>query len=131
MAIFLTENDAQDGRDHIDAHRSLLLVISPYARRGVSHVHTSTTSILKTFDLIFGLPSLNQYDAAATDLADLFADQPDFSSYTAVPSDTRVFDPAKVVQPGTEMRAGPVPPSEPLDDPRAIRRELRERLRQQ
>ena len=78
MAIFVTEDDAQDGRDHVDAHRSLLLVISPYARRGVSHVHTSMASILKTFDLIFGLPYLNQYDAAATDLSDMFTDDARF-----------------------------------------------------
>jgi DNA-binding beta-propeller fold protein YncE len=131
MAIFVTEDDAQDGRDHVDAHRSLLLVASPYARRGVSHVHTSVASILKTFDLIFGLPPLNQYDAAASDLADMFADQPDFTPYTALPSDSRIFDPAKVVEPGLELRARPAPPSEPLDDPATIRRRMRERLTEQ
>ena len=131
MAIFVTEDDAQDGRDHVDAHRSLLLIASPYARRGVSHVHTSMASILKTFDLIFGLPPLNQYDAAASDLADMFADQPDFTPYEALPSDTRIFDPAKVVEPGLEMRARPAPPSEPLDDPATIRRRMRERLAEQ
>ena len=96
MAIFVTEDDAQDGRDHVDAHRSLLLVISPYARRGVSHVHNSTAGILKTFDLVFGLPYLNQYDAADTDLSDMFADAPDFT------------------------------PFEALDDPETIRREMRD-----
>jgi DNA-binding beta-propeller fold protein YncE len=131
MAVFVTEDDAQDGRDHVDAHRSLLLVASPYARRGVSHVHTSMASILKTFDLIFGLPPLNQYDAAASDLADMFADQPDFTPYTALPSDSRIFDPAKVVEPGLELRARPAPPSEPLDDPATIRRRMRERLTEQ
>jgi len=131
MAIFVTEDDAQDGRDHVDAHRSLLLVISPYARRGVSPVHTSMASTLKTFFLIFGLPPLNQYDAAASDLADMFTDQPDFTPYEALPPDTRIFDPAKVVEPGLEMRAWPTPPSEPLDDPRTIRRYHRERLEAQ
>jgi DNA-binding beta-propeller fold protein YncE len=126
MAIFVTEDDAQDGRDHVDAHRSLLMVISPYARRGVSHVHTSMASILKTFFLIFGLPPLNQYDAAATDLADMFTDQPDFTPYQALPSDPRIFDPAKVVEPGLEMHARPALPSEPLDDPATIRRRMRE-----
>jgi YVTN family beta-propeller protein len=128
MAIFVTEDDAQDGRDHVDAHRSLLLVISPYARRGVSHVHTSMESILKTFFLIFGLPPLNQYDAAATDLSDMFTEQPDFTPYTALPSDTRIFDPAKVREPGLEMHAGPRRRSEPLDDPATIRRRMREAL---
>jgi hypothetical protein len=124
MAIFVTEDDAQDGRDHVDAHRSLLLVISPYARRGVSHVHTSMASIVKTFDLIFGLPYLNQYDAAATDLSDLFADAPDFAPFEALPSDTRIFDPAKIREPGLEMQAHP---GAPLDDPETIRREMRDR----
>ena len=111
MAIFVTEDDAQGGRDHVDAHRSLLLVISPYARRGVSHVHTSIASILKTFDLIFGLPYLNQYDAAATDLSDMFTDTPDFTPFEALPSDTRIFDPAKVHEPGLEMQARPGAPA--------------------
>jgi YVTN family beta-propeller protein len=123
MAIFVTEDDAQDGRDHVDAHRSLLLVISPYARRRVSHLHTSTVSILKTFDLIFGLPYLHQYDAASTDLSDCFTNQPDFTPYDALPSDLQIFDPAKVHEPGLELRARP---GAPLDDPATIRREMRE-----
>jgi hypothetical protein len=124
MAIFVTEDDAQGGQDHVDAHRSLLLAISPYARRGVSHVHTSMASILKTFDLIFGLPYLNQYDAAATGLSDMFTDTPDFTPFEALPSDTRIFDPAKVQEPGLEMQARP---SAPLDDPETIRRDMRDR----
>ena len=131
MAIFVTEDDAQDGTDHIDAHRSLLMVISPYSRRGVSHIHTSMASILKTFDLILGLPYLNQYDAAASDLSDCFTDQPDFTPYDPLPSDTRVFDPAMVVEPGLDLRAGPKRPSEPLDDPATIRRLHRERLEEE
>jgi len=123
MAIFVTEDDAQSGRDHVDAHRSLLMVISPYAASGkVSHVHTSIASILKTFDLIFGLPYLNQYDAAATDLADFFTDQPDFTPYDGLPSDVRIFDPGKVREPGLELNARPRPP---IDDPDTIRREMR------
>lgn len=121
-AIFVTEDDAQSGTDHVDAHRSLLLVISPYARRSVSHQHTSIASILKTFDLIFGIPYLNQYDAAATDLSDCFTAKPDFRPYDALPPDTRVFDPAKVVENGLDVSA----PSEPLDAPERMRRELKE-----
>jgi len=126
-AIFVTEDDAQDGTDHVDAHRSLLLVISPYARRGVSHVHASMASILKTLDLLLGIPCLNQYDAAATDLASWFTGQPDFAPYQALPPDTRIFDPAKVVEPGLELHAQGRRASRPLDDPAAIRRRLRER----
>ena len=124
MAIFVTEDDAQDGRDHVDAHRSVMMVISPYAASGrVSHMHTSMASIMKTFDLILGLPYLNQYDAAAADLADFFTGQPDFTPYDALPSDVRIFDPAKVREPGLELK---VHHGAPLDDPATIRRDLRE-----
>ena len=124
-AIFVTEDDAQDGLDHVDAHRSLLLVISPYARSGASHVHTSMASILKTFDLILGIPYLNQYDAAATDLSDMFTDKPDFTPYTALASDTRIFDPSKVREPGVVLHARPI---EPFDDPATIRKHHRQGL---
>ena len=125
MAIFVTEDDAQGGQDHVDAHRSLLLVISPYSRRGVSHVHESMLSILKTFNLIFGLPPINQYDAAATSLADCFTDKPDFSPYTPVQEDSRIFDPAKARDPKYfARRHQPLPPSADLDNPAAIRKQM-------
>jgi DNA-binding beta-propeller fold protein YncE len=123
MAIFVTEDDAQSGQDHVDAHRSLLLMISPYAKPGVSHVHTSMASILKTFDLILGMPFMNQYDAAATDLSDMFTNIPDFTPYTALPSDTRIFDPAKIKEPGLGAK-----PGEPLDNPTLIRKEMKNRV---
>jgi len=124
MAIFVTEDDAQDGRDHVDAHRSVLMVISPFAKRDyVSHTHTSIASILKTFDLIFGLPYLNQFDAAATDLTDLFTNQPDLTPYDALPSDLRIFDPTKVHELGLDLKAHP---GTPLDDPATIRRDMHE-----
>ncbi len=126
MAIVVTEDDAQDGQDHVDAHRSLLLVISPYARRGVSHVHTSMASILKTFFQILGMPPLNQYDAVATDLSDMFTDKPDFTPYKALPSDKRIFDPEKVRETGLDMRSGSPHEAEPLDHPGTIRRRMRE-----
>jgi DNA-binding beta-propeller fold protein YncE len=123
MAIFVTEDDAQDGQDHVDAHRSLLLMISPYAKPGVSHIHTSMASILKTINLILGMPFINQYDAAASDLSDMFTDTPDFTPYTALPSDTRIFDPGKVKEPGLEAK-----PGEPLDNPDLIRKEMKNRV---
>ena len=124
MAVFVTEDDAQSGVDHVDAHRSMLMVISPYARRDyVSHTHTSIASILKTFDLTLHLGYLNQFDAAATDLSDFFTDQPDFTPYDAVPSDLRIFNPAKVHEVGLDLR---VHPGAPLDDPATIRREMQD-----
>jgi len=125
MAVFITEDDAQDGRDHVDAHRSLLLVASPFARQGVSHTHISMLSILKTAEEILGLPPLNQYDAAATDLADSFTHVPDLTPYVALPSDRRIFDPEKAHDPLDALRRGKaLPPSEPLDNPARIRREV-------
>lgn len=100
MAVFITEDDAQSGVDHVDAHRSALMVISPYAKKDfVSHVHYSFGSIFKTFWNILGIPYLNQYDAGATDLSDFFTDKPDFSPYKALPVDARVFDPQKALDP--------------------------------
>jgi YVTN family beta-propeller protein len=100
MAIVITEDDAQNGVDHVDAHRSILMVISPYAKKDyVSHSHYSFGSIFKTFWNILGLPYLNQYDAGATDLSDMFTGKPDFSTYEALPVDRRMFDPQKALTP--------------------------------
>lgn len=103
MAIFVTEDDSQDGRDHIDAHRSLLMMISPYAKKDhISHKHYSFGSIFKTFWHILGVPYLNQYDAGATDMAEMFSLEPDFTPYNALNVDPRAFDPQKVLDPFDE-----------------------------
>jgi YVTN family beta-propeller protein len=129
-AIFVTEDDSQDGLDHVDAHRSLLLVISPWTKRGyLSHRHTSIASITKTIDLILGLPFLNQYDAAAGDLRDMFHGTPDTRPYQALPADPRIFDPAKAKDPTEPVPAGQQARAEPLDDPVTIARDHAERLR--
>jgi len=84
--IFVVEDDTQNGADHVDGHRSIFLAISPWVKKQyVGKVHTSLASIFKTVDLIFGLPPLNQYDAGATDLRDLFTGTPDFTTYHAQP----------------------------------------------
>lgn len=100
MAIVVTEDDAQGGVDHVDAHRSILMVISPYARKGhISHTHTSFGSIFKTFWNILGIPYLNHYDAGAADLADMFTAKPDPQPYKAILPDPRLFDPEKAYSP--------------------------------
>lgn len=100
MAIFVTEDDSQSGVDHVDAHRSFVLVISPWAKRGyISHLHTSVASILKTEEELLGLPSLNLYDGLASDLLDCFTTTPDFRPYTLIPVDKRLFDPAHAKDP--------------------------------
>ncbi len=81
-AIFILEDDAQNGPDHVDAHRSILLLASPYVKRGfVDHNMYSTTSVLKTIELILGLPTMSQYDAAAFPLTPAFTNHPDFTPY--------------------------------------------------
>ncbi len=100
MLIVITEDDAQNGVDHIDAHRSILMMVSPWVKRDyVSHVHYSFGSIFKSFWNILGLPYLNQYDAGATDLSDFFTDKPDYTSYDALEVDARIFDPQKAMDP--------------------------------
>ena len=66
-AIFVLEDDAQNGPDHVDAHRSVLLVASAWARRGaVDSTLYTTSGVLRTIELLLGLPPMSQYDAAAT-----------------------------------------------------------------
>lgn len=100
MLIIVTEDDAQDGRDHIDAHRSLLMMISPWIKRGyVSHSHSNFGAILKTMYNICDIPALNQFDATATLLLDFFTDKPDLTPYELVMVDKRIFDPRKALDP--------------------------------
>jgi hypothetical protein len=85
--IFVLEDDAQDGPDHVDAHRSVALAISPYTRRGFldSTLYT-TASTLRTIELILGLPPMSQYDAAATPMHSAFTTKPNLAPYTALPA---------------------------------------------
>jgi hypothetical protein len=81
-AIFVIEDDAQNGPDHIDAHRTVGLVISPYTKRHfVDSEMYSTCSMLRTMELILGLPPLSQFDASATPMFNAFTSSPDFSPY--------------------------------------------------
>jgi len=81
-AIFVIEDDAQNGPDHVDAHRTVGLVISPYTRRGaVDSTFYSTCSMLRTMELILGLPPMSQYDAAATPFYNSFTSKPDLTPY--------------------------------------------------
>lgn len=85
-AIFILEDDPQQGLDHVEGHRSILVVASPWAKRAhTSSVHTSYPSIFKTFELILDLPPMNRYDATATPLWDAFTATPDPEPYTAIP----------------------------------------------
>jgi hypothetical protein len=86
-AILVLEDDAQNGPDHVDAHRSVLLVASPWAKRGaVDSTLYTTSGVLRTIELVLGLPPMSQYDAAATPLFAAFAARPDPAPYTARPA---------------------------------------------
>ena len=84
-AIFVVEDDAQDGPDHVDAHRSVLLVASPYVRKGaVDSTLYTTCGVLRTMELILGLPPLSQCDAAATPLYAAFQSTPMARTFAAL-----------------------------------------------
>jgi len=86
-AVFILEDDAQNGPDHVDAHRSNALVVSPYTKRKfVDHTMYSTSGMLRTMELILGLPPMTQYDAAAMPMFRSFTAKPDFTPYKLVPS---------------------------------------------
>ncbi len=86
-AIFITEDDAQAGTDHVDGHRTVGLVASPWARRKVvdSTLYT-TINMFRTVEQILGLAPLNQYDLGAEPMFSVFADEPDFAPYAALPN---------------------------------------------
>src|SRR5205807_145993 len=84
-AIFVVEDDAQNGPDHIDAHRTIAYVISPYVKRSsVDSTMYSTSSMLRTMELILGLKPMSQFDAAAMPMFHSFQPQPDLRPYNAL-----------------------------------------------
>ena len=126
MLIVVTEDDAQGGTDSVDAHRSLLMFISPWVRRGyVSPVLASFGSVMRLQFTLLGLPALNQFDGTATLVDDIFTDTPDITPYSALDVDRRLFDPAVAFTPFDRrfnwkaMVESPV-----MDDPADMRRDL-------
>ena len=87
MAIFVVEDDAQNGVDHVDGHRTVALAISPYVRRGrVDSTFYAQPSMVKTIELMMGLPALSIFDLVAVDMRASFMDEtgtPDLTPYTA------------------------------------------------
>ena len=82
--IFVVEDDPQNGFDHVDGHRTVALVISPYTKRKfVDHTNYNQTGMVKTIELILGLPPMNQLDLSATPMRDCFQDKPDLTPYDA------------------------------------------------
>jgi hypothetical protein len=100
MLVIITEDDPQGGRDHVDAHRSILLLAGPHVRRGyVSPTLASFGSIMRLMFLVLGVPPLNHFDAAASLPLDVFSEVPDLTPYIAKPVDRRLFDPDAALKP--------------------------------
>jgi hypothetical protein len=92
-AIFIVEDDAQAGVDHVDGHRTVALLASPYARRNfVDSTFYSHPSIAKTIELMLGLPNLSLFDLIATDMRNSFSSTPDLTPYAAVEPKQSLFD---------------------------------------
>jgi DNA-binding beta-propeller fold protein YncE len=83
--IFVVEDDAQNGSDHIDAHRSVMLAIGPYVKKGFTdHTMYSTSSVLKTMELTLGLKPMTQFDLSATPILNPITNTPNLDTYEAV-----------------------------------------------
>ncbi len=93
MAIFVVEDDAQNGVDHVDGHRTVALAVSPYTRRGsVDSTFYAQQSMVKTIELMLGLPTLSLFDLIATDMRASFTTDADVRPYTAVASNPLIFE---------------------------------------
>jgi hypothetical protein len=88
MAIFVVEDDAQNGPDHVDAHRTVALAISPYTRKAgrLDSTFYNTTSMLRTIELLLGLDPMSPFDASATPMSAAFGIQPDTTPYQCRPA---------------------------------------------
>jgi len=90
-AIFILEDDAQNGPDHVDAHRSPVIVVSPFSKRGsVDSTLYTTCSVLRTMELILGLPPMSQFDASATPLYGAFQPTPVLTPFKHLPARVRL-----------------------------------------
>lgn len=90
--IIVLEDDAQNGPDHVDSHRSPLLVISPWAKAGVSHRYANTTDVIRTIEELLGLGSLSQFDHFGRPLREIWRETPDTAPYAALVPRTPLTD---------------------------------------
>ncbi|HLK14662.1 MAG TPA: bifunctional YncE family protein/alkaline phosphatase family protein, partial [Fimbriimonadaceae bacterium] len=106
MAIFFVEDDAQDGPDHIDAHRTFGLVVSPWVkRRAVDHTMYGQVSMIRTIELLLGLPPMTQYDAAATPMFNTFGRSAKSTAYEPAPALTDLMAKNSASSPGAAQSA--------------------------
>src|SRR5262245_40786390 len=105
-AIFSLEDDAQNGPDHVDAHRSIAFVASPYTRRGfVDSTMYTTSGMLRTMELILGIPPMSQYDAAATPMFNSFTNKADLTPFKHRPAKYDLTEKNPVNAPGAQQSA--------------------------
>ncbi len=96
--VFIVEDDAQNGPDHVDAHRSPIYLAGPYVKRNfVDHTPYTTSGVLRTIELILGLPPMSQYDAAATPLWRCFSATPTETPFTSLPANVDLAEKNTVV----------------------------------
>jgi YVTN family beta-propeller protein len=105
-AIFILEDDAQNGPDHVDAHRSIAFVVSPYTKRGfVDSTMYTGSGMLRTMELILGLPPMSQYDAAATPMYNSFTNKADLTPYKHRPARVDLAEKNPANAPGAQRSA--------------------------
>lgn len=118
MAVFITEDDAQGGVDHMDSHRTVFVAAGPFARRNhASRTNASFPALLKISFRLLGIPPLNLYDATAADLSDCFTSAPDFSPFRAIRPEPDIFVPENAKDPADPK------PAPRMDDPDELRRQ--------
>jgi DNA-binding beta-propeller fold protein YncE len=104
-AIFVVEDDAQNGPDHVDAHRSIAFVMSPYAKHGsVDSTMYSTSSMLRTIELVLGLRPMSQFDAAATPMFNSFQPRPDTRPYDGLPANVDLNEKNRATAWGSDLK---------------------------
>lgn len=89
-AVFITEDDAQDGADHVSNQRTTFYLASPYASGGAVHEHYSTVSALRTIELLLGMQPLSNYDASASPMYAAFTSTPNLAPFDATPPQINV-----------------------------------------
>lgn len=104
--VFVLEDDAQSGADHVDSHRSVLQTISPWAKGGTWHRFVNTTDVIATIEEILGLGSLSQFDHFGRPLREIWRDQPDLRPYAALVPATPLTDVNPPQGPGVRESRG-------------------------
>ena len=124
-AIFIIEDDSQDGADHLEAHRAPAYVISPWTLHGgaVMHTHYDQYSVLRTIELILGMQPLSIYDANAAPMYDVFTSTPDDTAYAAITPERSLTALNAADAPNAALSA-----ALPFDRPDAVPQEIADRI---